>query len=44
MPNIADNRVIFIHEGDEVAIDDELDCYLERGWQAYWVMRIEGPG
>jgi len=28
MPNIADHRVIFIHEGDDIAINDELDGYL----------------
>lgn len=30
MLNIADNPVIFFREGDDRAIDDELDCYLER--------------
>jgi len=43
MPNLADHRVIFIHGGDDMAIDDELVVILS-GWRAFWVMRIEGPG
>lgn len=30
MLNIADNPVIFIREDDEMAIDEELESYLER--------------